>query len=199
MADNQIGHNRNLNKTRAVFVAICAIFPLVPAIHMATFLSAREMYLVAIPGAIGLAVLGWAWWIWRRPPKSRASIRFCEGGFSVEVVAPLKQFEHDLTWSDLREIRSVKGGYGVRNLELVLTHEAAERLGIVKPTTRESASDLLVGRRLSIPTALLELGSDEIIAAMTQAADPEGYVIEKSGWREYLVLSDVRYSVKPKS
>ncbi len=198
MSGRHIGHNRNLNKLRAVLVAICAIFPLVIAIQMASFLSAREFYLVYIPGGIGLVILLWAGWTWARPPRSRAMIEFHDDGFFVEVNSFFRGFEHDVLWSDLREIRDVKGGYGVRNLDVMLTHEASERLGLVQPTTRKTSSDLLVGRRLSIPTSLLELSGKDIIAAMTEAADRAGYVIERSGRREYLVLSEVRYSVKPK-
>ena len=199
MSDRHIGHNRNLNRMRAVLVAICAIFPLVIAIQMATFLSAREFHLVFIPGGIGLAVLAWAWWIWQRPPRSRAMIQFNDDGFFFEMVTFFRRVEHDIHWSDLREIRNVKAGYGVRNLDLVLTHEASERLGLVQPTTRKAASDILVGRKLSILLPLLELSGEDTIAAMTRAADAAGYIIEKCGRREYLVLSDVRYSVEPKA
>ena len=120
------------------------------------------------------------------------------GYASLDYFFARNRIAHDIRWSDLREIRNVRGGYGVRNLDLVLSHEASERLGLVRPSTRNTAPDLLVGRKISLPLALFALGGDEIMARMTQAADHAGHVIEKCGRREYLVLSEVRFSVKPK-
>lgn len=198
MSDRQIGHNRNLNRMRAVFVAILAVIPLVVAAHMATFLSSGEFYLVFIFAGIGLLILALAWWLWHRAPRTRATLEISDDGFFLEVASLFHVVEQDVIWSDLREIRLVKGGYGVRNIEFLLTHDASVRLGLVQPTTRQSAPDVLVGRKLSVPLALLEEGGAKVIEALTVAADKAGYEIARTGWREYLVLSYEIFRVTPK-
>ena len=189
MSDRHIGHNRNLNRMRAALVALFGLLPMVLAAHLATFLQPREYYLVFIFGGIGLAILALAWWLWNRTPRTRAGIDIHADGFFVEVAALLQTVEHDILWSDLREIRLVKGGYGVSNIEFLLTHDASVRLGLVQPTTRKTAPDALVGRKLSVPLALLNQGGAEVVKAMTEAARESGYEIARKGWREFLVLS----------
>ncbi len=196
--DKEIGHNRNLNKIRAAFVAFFGLFPLLIAFHLATFLHAQEFYLVYALGGIGVVLLGLAAWIWTLPPRTRATLAFTDTGFFVAVDAPFRHFEHDILWSDLREVRLLRGGYGVRVLDVVLTHAASERLGLVQTTTRKSAPDLLVGRKLSIPLALLAQDGGRVIAVLSEAADRAGFAIAPLGWREYLILTVERFSVVPK-
>ncbi len=154
---------------------------------------------MAIFAAIGGAVLYWAWRIWRKAPASRAELSFHDVGFFIAVNAPFNHFEHDIAWSDLAEVSLVQGGYGVRNLDFTLNHDAAERIGLVKPTTRQTASRLLVRRKLSVPLSLFELDRNAVIARLQEAARAKGYAIEKAGYREYLVLSYTRYTVTPLS
>lgn len=199
VSDQQIGHNRNLNKFRAIGVAFFGLCPLVPAIHMVTFLERREFWLVYMLGGVALALFALAWWIWRRPPAARAILAFNDDGFFLDVATMFNHFEHDVLWSDLREIRFVKGGYGVRILEFLLTHEASVRLGLVQPTTRDNAPDLLVGRKVSVPLAVLELGGSDVIGAMTEAADKAGFEIARKGWREYLIMSYEIFGVTQKA
>lgn len=173
------------------------VIPVIAALNMMTFLRAGEYWLAFTIGAIGVAILYWAWRIWRTPPRSRAEIVVSEDGISLSVRNLLNSFEHDIAWEDLREVVLLTGGYGARYVEFLLTHAGAEKAGLVRASTRESAPDALVRRKISVPIALLDIGTNEIIPCLQEIAEAHGYRIEKLKRREFLVLSMVHYSVTP--
>ena len=198
MSNSIVGRNRNLNKVWAGFIWFFALLVGLLGVLVVNDLGRTGLIAGAIFWGLCGALVFWGWRVWNRSARAGAEVRFHDGGFHLNVRTYWRQFAHDLRWSDVERVDVQHGGYGHRIMVFHLTHDAGVRLGLVRETTRKNAPSWLVGRKLWLPISLTELSSDDLLKAFQEAAEGDGYAITKEGWREYLVMSVVRYSVVPR-
>lgn len=192
-----IPRNKKANRTRAVLIGVVGLVPLWFGVDMAGFLQPQEYYLIY--WAFGIAALFFACgaYFWWAKPRVGASIEFNENGFILRLLTRFRgDLDYDIDWKDLRELRLFRSG-AVRSITFLFTHEAALRLGLVRETTRENASDKLVNRGVGVAMAQLGPSPEDVLKRLGAAAKDAGFKIEKTKSKFYLITTVEHWTVIP--
>lgn len=172
-----IGPNPNLNKAAAILIGFLAVFPLYFGFDTLTFLPMDEWGLSAVLIAIGGLILGGAAVLWRRRPMNAASLRFRDGGFTLEtrqVFRGEKRF--DLDWAEITEIKKINGGlYVGRSFHVMFA--GGEECAMFAP-------------------AWTEVDSLVILERWKASAEEAGFILDETSgfWQK---LTKERWTVRP--
>ncbi|MCV6595377.1 MAG: hypothetical protein OIF48_20705 [Silicimonas sp.] len=193
-----IPRNPGINRVWAVFLAVFGAISLFVAGLLATT-NGIPLWVGALPAGLAIGLFLLAWRVYLRPSKSGAALTFEKDALTLDITSALHAPRHyRIGWADLREIHLVKGGYGAGGLGFLLTHEAAQRLGLIQPTTRAAAPDLLVGRNIATPRHSFALPDEQVVARLTEAAETVGYQVTRKTHREFLVVGKTVFEVARK-
>lgn len=138
---------------------------------------------------VGVLMVATAVSLLTRPQRVGAEVSFTPGGFDMKVRMFLRRDRrYQLAWKDVEEMVLVEAPRGSDVLSFRLTHDAAVREGLIRPSTRADAPRYLVKREIVLPTRLTGIPIPEAVERFHASAALSGARLAERSSLNLLVL-----------